>query len=282
MLRSQSLLFSFLVSCLPAGSALANQTIFFPENMKPEHVQAAPKELAYNVYNTLYVREHGKALLYSLACARHPLITASLLGRLGYGYTTGTQNSIRTALDGMKDLPKFTAAEGYLQWFKSCGEFGLAKIAQEVAVACKPVPGMSTLTSEIAKEGIAQRIATNNSLRIQQAIEQRLQDRYSDVTFAPITIGKTVDYSAHGPEKDVATNPKLVTTFRKPKKGYFDAYNQAHNPDNSKIIIYISESPEIINKAVKNGWVGIYFDASKPECSIEQLRADLVKLGVLK
>lgn len=282
MFKSQSILFSCLLGSLLASSALADKNIFLPENMKLEQVKAAPKELAWNVYNTLYVRELGNKLLYSKACAKHPLITASLLGRLGYAYATGSQNSIRKAIEGMKNLPKFTAAEGYLQWFKSCDENGLATIAQDVAIACKPIPGMSALTKKIAQQGIAQRIATNNSLRIQQLLAQRLREKYNDSTFDNVAVGKTVDYSAFGPEKDVATDASQVTTFRKPQPEYFTQYNKTYNPDNSKIIIYISECPEIISEAVKHGWVCIYHDASKPGYSTEQLHANLVKVGLLK
>jgi hypothetical protein len=258
------------------------QTLYLPQDMNVSDVQAAEKEIAWNAYNTLYVREHNKALLYSLACAKHPLITASLLGRLGFGYATRTQNSIRKAIEGMDKLPKFTAAEGYLQWFKSCREFGLATLGQEAAVASKPIPGMQELVQEIANQGIAQRIATNNSLRIQKMLAQNLEDKYNDATFNFITIGKTVDYSAFGPEKDITTDLSQVTLARMPQQEYFDAYSQTYNPDNSKIIIHIAESREIIAEAVKYGWICIYFDATNPECSIEQLRADLANLGIIQ
>lgn len=268
----------FLLLSIFTGSVLANQTIFLPENMKLEQAQQTPKEIAWNVFNTLYTRELSNGLLYAKACAKHPLITTSLASRLAYAYATRTQNSIRTAIEGMKKFPQFISAEGYLQWFKKCGEYGLATIALEAALGNKPVPGMAALTQEIANNNCAQRVATNNSLRIQQMHQARFKNKYNDTTFDPISIGLTVDYSTWGPEKDIAT--ENVTTFPKTQPEYFNYYNQLHNPNNSKVIVYISDSKEIIDEALKYGWVGVLFNASKD--SIAQLRNDLISLNILK
>jgi len=277
MFTSRTFLSLTLLGSLIAGSASAGICMKSPVTMAM--VEQKPKEIAWNVFNTLYTRELSNGMLYAKACAKHPLITTSLASRLGYAYATGTQNSIRHAIESMKQFPKFIAAEGYLQFFKDCGEYGLATIALEVALSNKPVPGMAALVKEIADNGIKQKVATNNSLRMQQLHQKRLKEEYNDATFDPITIGLTVDYSTWGPDEDIAT--ENVTTFTKPNAEYFQHYNQLHNPDNSKVIIYICDSPEIVVEAAKYGWVGIFFDATKPEYSIEQLRRDLVSLGVL-
>lgn len=273
------LIASCLLGSLFASSALANQTIFLPATMTLEEIHIASKEIAWNGFNTLYTRELNNGLLYAKACAMHPIITASLASRLGYAYATKTQNSIRTAIEGMKRFPKFISAEGYLQWFKQSNEYGLATIALDAALGNKPVPGMAVLVKEIADHGTVQRIATNNSLRMQKLHQARFKEKYNNTMFDYITIGLTIDYSNWGPDKDIAT--ENVTTFTKPQAEYFKLYNQLHNPNNNKIIVYISDSQEIIDEAIKYGWAGIYFDATNPECSVEQLRSDLAHLGAI-
>ena len=255
--------------------------IYLPAGKTLEQVQQTPKEMAWNNYLSL---EQPVAAATVRARLLHPLCTLYVGARYYAAKIIGKSNNITRTLDGKEQLSikkcgLDISGEGYVQYFKRCGENCLAIIAQTAALLRKPTAATQVI-EELHSKGVTQRIASNIGANIFASLKERFKSKYNNRIFDNIiTSGQVVDYSDFGPDKSVPNLGEINATKRiLPEAQYYNEYNARYNPKNEKIIVHVSEKPEILAAAAQAGWAGIHYDATT--MSIQELRTRMAKLGL--
>jgi len=132
----------------------------------------------------------------------------------------------------------------------------LWSVAEQMAAAFYPMPGIEELLQELKHLGYTQRIATNMGPNDYKNLAKKYPTLFNNLTG-----GLTVDFN----EKPI---------IRKPSLDYFNRYYERYNPDHKKTIIFIDDNELNVKAAQETGMIALVFK------NIKQLRTDLKKLGL--
>lgn len=256
--------------------------IYLPEGKTLEQVQQAPKEVAYSTYKVLGQRIfNSDALTYAMACAYHPLCTASLAVRYPFAWlaskVVGPVSLVKVLAEKEKLKPN-TSGEGYVQFFRSCNEHSLATIAQTAAYLLKPT-SVTDVVQDLQKKSIVQRLASNIGANIFAMLKARFKTSYKNPVFDTLASGQVVDYSKFGPDKTVP-NLGAIQTIQAlmPNPRFYIHYDKTFNANHDKITVLVCDNKAMLIAAAQAGWAGIHYDAMT--MSVQELRARMEKLGL--
>lgn len=257
---------------------------YYPDHLSQQQVQVSPKIKAWDIHKVLAARERGKLgnMLTVFKIARKAMVMAAC--NLLWAKITGRPNDASRAYEDINNMPKSADASGeaYVMIFEKHNLPEIAHAVEEVSNSYKPQPGMQEIVQQINAAGIIQRFASNIGPRLFENLKEKFLIKHKSNLFDLILPGKFVNYSHYGKSANI-TAADYLATVGKPHPEFFAEFNKTYNSENNSVVVFVDDSLPNIQAAVKNGWVGIHYDATKPNAqAIAQLKNDLAEVGILK
>lgn len=262
MIRSTTLSLALLLSaCVIPVQA----QIFLPEGITLESAQAAPKSLYWDLHHVAVV-PHNKGW-------------ASFTGALKLIFTGKAGQYFKVRKD-MNNLPKEVSGDAYIELFESKGAKDLAKIAGSIRNAYKPNKEVVSIIADLKKQGHDQYVASNIGPRALPILRNRITCDYKSPLFASLDKGMIVNY-ANLPQSTISIsgNTYHLCSHYKPKDEYFADLKNTFNAQDKHVGIFIDDSLNNVQAAVRKGFVGIFYDKDNKKCATIWLKQDLQKLG---
>lgn len=275
----KSLVSIALLTCALA----ANAEIYYPQGENNlSDIQKAPKEIAWDIHNTLVEKESsrfgktaGEIKKYALAFTHAPLSILSGIGSYLWSKVTGKETNVALAVKDMKNLPRSAdnSGEAYSSIFLQRRLPGLALFVDQIASAYKPRPGMCELVKELHEQKVPQMVASNIGPRLLVQLDEKLKNQYNCPMFDYLEEGKIVSYN--GP----SSNP-MHASIGKPNPTFYNEFNRDYPITKGGYRIFIDDKLDNVTGATNAGWIGIHLDLSKKNSDpVKELKKDLTTLG---
>ncbi len=278
-----------LLTLLSLNATLVNAVVVYPPQLSQLQVYSAPKMMAWDIHKVLAAKEGGKWTNIYTVIKAAPLAFARAFRDIAWAKITGRQNPTSRAkadintmqADNKKLGVSDASGEAYVVIFEKHDLKDIANAVILVSNSYKPQPVMQEIVEAIAAKNIPQRFASNIGPRLLQELKLKFNKVYHSTLLDKILPGKVVDYSRYGKNPLTVLPPELASVG-KPTAQFFREFMQTYNPDKKYIVIFADDSLANVQAAAQEGFVGIHFEADKPNAqAIAQLRDDLKEVGVL-
>ena len=256
---------------LTTFSLTISATIYLPKDVTIKDIQQAKTQniqIAWDIHNVL-AQKDGRAKNGAIIRHIFPIIGSKIIKN--------------AAWDEVNRLSKINdiSGEAYATIFLKHKELKLAKMVEETANAYMPRENMEELVRSIHNMGITQRLASNIGPRFLANMNTKFKNKHKCHIFDFIMPGKIVDYSKYSGLNPITKTEDHLTSECKPHPQFYDDFNTTYKKNSQSIIIFVDDKIENVQAAVKAGWIGIHFDATKKsKHAVAQLQNDLASLGI--
>ncbi len=254
-----------------------NAQIFLPAPLTLEQVKSASKAFFWDLH-------HVPVIPHGLEKVGAGIITIPRGISAGFkvlGEKLGLRKNKKysRALDAIKKLPKEASGDAYIEIFAQEGATDLVTMAQKLRNTYQPNQPVIDIIMQLHASGYAHYVASNIGPRALEALRDKISCSYHNGLFNILDKGLIVNYGKKPMTHCTFGNATYhLTPFYKPQEQFFIELKRLFGADPRQIPVFIDDSKKNIQAAVRQGFVGIWYDTSS-HAAPQHLRNDLIAIG---